>query len=85
MLAIPVRDLSSGFRLYKREALQNLKFESQNFEIQEEILAKAYAHGFSVTEVPFVYFPRASGRSHARVIRFGIDIARCAIKLVGFA
>ncbi len=82
ILSMPVRDLSSGFRLYKREAVQNLEFESQNFEIQEEILVKAYALGFSVIEVPFVYFPRRSGRSHARVLRFGIDLARESMKLL---
>jgi dolichol-phosphate mannosyltransferase len=81
-LSIPVGDVSSGYRLYRREvAQQDLELESLNFEIQEEILVKAYAKGFSVTEVPFVYFPRGSGRSHARVLRFGIDLFKSAIKL----
>ena len=81
-LSMPVGDISSGFRLYRREvAQQDLDLDSQNFEIQEEILAKAYAKGFSITEVPFVYFPRGSGRSHARVLRFGIDLFKSAIKL----
>jgi dolichol-phosphate mannosyltransferase len=82
-LSMPVGDVSSGFRLYRREAAQQDldSLESQNFEIQEEILVKAYARGFSVTEVPFVYFPRGSGRSHARVLRFGIDLFTSAIKL----
>jgi len=81
-LSIPVGDVSSGFRLYSRAvAQQDFDLESQNFEIQEEILVKAYAKGFSVTEVPFVYFPRGSGRSHARVLRFGIDLFTTAIKL----
>ncbi len=81
-LSLPVGDVSSGYRLYRREvAQQDLNLESQNFEIQEEILAKAYAQGFSVAEVPFVYFPRGSGESHARVLRFGIDLFLSAIKL----
>ncbi len=81
-LSLPVGDVSSGFRLYRREvAQQDLQLESQNFEIQEEILAKAYAKGFSIAEVPFVYFPRGSGESHARVLRFGIDLFTSAIKL----
>ena len=80
-LSIPVGDLSSGFRLYRREAIENLETESRNFEIQEELLARAYIRGFSITEVPFVYFPRGAGRSHARVLSFGIDLARSALKL----
>ncbi len=81
MLAMPVGDMSSGFRLYRREAIENLEIEARNFEVQEEILVKAYGRGFSVTEVPFTYFPRGAGSSHARVLSFGIDLARAAIKL----
>jgi dolichol-phosphate mannosyltransferase len=82
-LSIPVGDVSSGFRLYRREVAQDglENLDSQNFEIQEEILVKAYAKGFNVTEVPFVYFPRGAGRSHARVLKFGIDLFKSAVKL----
>ncbi|HYA35365.1 MAG TPA: glycosyltransferase [Candidatus Binataceae bacterium] len=81
MLSVPIGDMSSGFRLYRRDALAGLEIDSTNFEVLEEILVKAYAAGFSVIEVPFTYFPRGAGRSHARLVRFGIDIARSAIKL----
>ena len=80
-LAIPVGDLSSGFRLYRREAVENVEIESRNFEMQEEVLARAYANGFSIVEIPFTYFPRVAGTSHARILHFGIDLARSAIKL----
>ena len=81
LLSMPVRDLSSGFRLYRREALNNLELEGSNFDVLEEILVKAYANGSSIAEVPFTYFPRENGRSHARLIRFGWDLTRSAIKL----
>ena len=81
MLSMPVLDMSSGYRLYRREAIAGVQIESRNFEMQEEVLVKAYAHGFSVYEVPFTYFPRGAGRSHARVLRFGIDLAKAALKL----
>ena len=81
MLSIPVRDMSSGFRLYRREALRELKLNSENLEVQEEILVRAYARGFSIVEVPFVYFPRATGRSHTRLISFGLDILYSSLKL----
>jgi SAM-dependent methyltransferase len=81
MLSMPVLDMSSGYRLYRRDAVQGLKLESRNFEAQEEILVRAYVRGFSVVEVPFVYFPRGEGRSHAKLFSFGLDIARSALKL----
>lgn len=81
MLSIPAHDLSSGFRLYRRETVAGLELDSRNFEVQQEVLVKACVRGFSVVEVPFTYFPRGSGRSHARLIRFGWDIARSALRL----
>lgn len=80
-LSIPVRDVSSGFRLYRREALADLALESSNFEVIEEVLVKAYAHGYRAFEIPFTYFPRESGRSHARLIRFGWDLTRATLRL----
>src|SRR4029077_2369125 len=81
LLSMPVRDLSSGYRLYRREVLAKLDLHSTNFEVLEEILVKAYAQGFSIVEVPFTYFPRGAGRSHAKLIRFGWSIMRSSVDL----
>jgi glycosyltransferase involved in cell wall biosynthesis len=80
-LSLPVNDMSSGFRLYRREVVTDLKLASRNFEVLEEILVKAYASGFSIHEVPFTYFPRDAGRSHARLVRFGLDLTHAAVSL----
>src|SRR5271167_156831 len=81
ILSMPVRDMSSGYRLYRREVLANLELTATNFEVLEEILVKSYASGFSVVEVPFTYFPRGAGRSHAKLISFGWKIFRSAVPL----
>ncbi len=81
MLSMPVSDMSSGYRLYRREALRDLHLESRNFEVQEEILVRAYARGYSVVEVPFTYFPRGAGRSHAKLLSFGWQIMCSALQL----
>ena len=81
VLSVPIGDLSSGFRLYRRAAVEGLELTSRNFEVQEEVLVKAWAQGFSVTEIPFTYFPREAGRSHARMLRFGMDILRATFSL----
>ena len=80
-LSMPVSDISSGFRLYRRDVFNNLKLTSSNFEVQEEILVKAYASGFSIVEVPFTYFPRGAGRSHAKLFSFGWKIFRSSLSL----
>jgi dolichol-phosphate mannosyltransferase len=71
VLRLPVRDLSSGFRLYRQDALRQLHLQSRDFDVLEEILVLVYRQGWRVLEVPFHYMPRRSGSSHAKLIRFG--------------
>ncbi|MGH7814699.1 MAG: glycosyltransferase [Candidatus Binataceae bacterium] len=80
-LLMPLRDMSSGFRLYRRETVAGLKLEGNSFEIQQEVLVKAYGRGYSIAEVPFTYFPRGSGASHANLLKLGIGYARSTVNL----
>lgn len=80
-LGLPVRDMSSGFRLHRRAALGLLQLQGRNFEIIEEVLVKAYAAGARVVELPFTYFPRHRGSSHARIVRFGVDLLKAFARL----
>jgi dolichol-phosphate mannosyltransferase len=73
-LGLPVRDLSSGFRLYRASLLAELDARGRNFDVLEEILVKAYAAGWHVVEIPFTYYPRDHGSSHARIFRFGLAL-----------
>jgi dolichol-phosphate mannosyltransferase len=75
-LSLPVRDLSSGYRLYKRAALRERDLIATDFDILEEILIRALAAGYSVHEVPFQYKARMAGRSHARLLHFAISYLR---------
>ena len=80
-LGLPVRDMSSGFRLYRAPVLAGLELEGRNFDILEEVLVKAYAAGWRVVEIPFTYYPRDAGSSHARVVAFGLDLLRAFVRL----
>lgn len=71
LLSMPVRDLSSGFRLYHRKVLIELKPVARDFDFLEEILIRVYNQGWRVREVPFHYMPRGTGRSHAKLLQFG--------------
>jgi len=79
--SLPVRDVSSGYRLYRRAALEGLEFTSTNFEVLGEILVRLYARGYRVVEVPFTYFPRGAGRSHIHLLRFGTAQLRSALRM----
>jgi dolichol-phosphate mannosyltransferase len=71
VLDLPVRDLSSGFRLYRATALRAARTSARNFDVLPEALVQLYAEGYRVREMPFHYRPRRKGRSHARLLRFG--------------
>ena len=75
-VGVPVLDLSSGFRLYRRQILDGLEIEFHNFVIVIELLLKTWRNGFVVKEVPFHYQPRGEGLSKARVLEFGLDYLR---------
>lgn len=80
-LALPLSDLSSGFRMYRREAVVGIRPEARDFDFLEELLVRAHAEGWRVIEVPFHYMARGSGRSHARLVKFGWALARTLVRM----
>jgi dolichol-phosphate mannosyltransferase len=70
LLSLPVRDSSSGYRLYRRTVLKPHSYRYENFNILQEILVKAFADGFNFAEVPLHYYPRRGGTSHVRLVKF---------------
>ncbi len=70
LLRVPIRDSSSGFRLYLRQILKPPEYHSNNFSILQEILVQAISDGYSIKEIPFHYADREEGSSHASVLKF---------------
>jgi dolichol-phosphate mannosyltransferase len=81
LLALPLRDISSGFRLYDRRVLDEVRSTGRDFDVLEELVIRAYLAGFAVEEVPFHYRPRLTGRSHAKLIKFGIAFLKTAWRM----
>ena len=81
LLDVKLRDLSSGFRLYDRRALATLDLQARDFDALEEILVKIYARGGRVREVPFHYQARNSGKSHAKLIKFGWAFSKTLMRM----
>ena len=75
-LGVPLRDLSSGFRLYRKGALAMDAVAARDFDVLPEIVIRAYTYGWRVREVPFRYEPRVHGSSNARIIPFGLAYLR---------
>jgi dolichol-phosphate mannosyltransferase len=81
VLSLPVRDLSSGFRLYQRKAVAGLAPRARRFDVLIEILARIRAEGWRIKEVPFHYRQRQGGRSHVGLVSFGLAYARTLVRM----
>lgn len=65
-LSVPIRDLSSGFRLYHAATLRGAQFDATGFDLLQQVLVRAFAEGWKVREVPFTYEPDPHGGSGGR-------------------
>lgn len=66
LLRVPVRDSTSGFRLYQRAALQRLRIDRLRVEGYGFLFlstALAVWHGLRVVEVPIMFADRRRGKS----------------------
>ena len=66
MLGLHVRDLTGGFKCFKREVLEAIHFDSvrsQGYAFQVELTYRAVRAGFKVVEVPIVFKDRELGQS----------------------
>ena len=66
LLGMPVRDVTSGFKLYTRRALVTLDpttLRSNGYAFQIETLFRARERGLSLREVPIVFTDRRVGES----------------------
>lgn len=63
-MGIRMRDVN-WIKIYKTKDVQGLKLETRSQLVESEICGKLLAHGHKITEVPSVYIPRSSGKSHA--------------------
>ena len=66
LLLAPVRDLTGGFKCYRREVLEAIDLDavsSRGYAFQIETTYRALRRGFRVVEVPITFVDRREGRS----------------------
>lgn len=57
LLCVPIRDLTSGFRLIRRDVFAESSLESDGYDILVELVVRAFVAGRHVVEVPTTYVP----------------------------
>jgi len=66
LLAVPVRDLTTGYKAFSRAALEHLGFErvqSNGYAFQVETTFRALQRGLRIVEIPIVFVDRRAGHS----------------------
>jgi dolichol-phosphate mannosyltransferase len=71
LLSLPIKDISSGYRLYRSSVLHKLELKNEDFSILEESAIKMWNRGDRIMEIPFAYRPRRHGCSKAKLLVFG--------------
>jgi glycosyltransferase involved in cell wall biosynthesis len=79
-----VRDLNCSFKLFRREVLEGIELESDNFFIDTELVVRLHRAGWRYTQKGVHHYPRTAGRSTVRpsdVPRTFLALARIWAKL----
>jgi dolichol-phosphate mannosyltransferase len=66
MLSVDVRDLTGGFKCFRREVLEAIDLptvRSKGYAFQVELTYRALRRGFRVVEIPITFRERRLGRS----------------------
>jgi dolichol-phosphate mannosyltransferase len=66
ILGLPVRDCTSGYRVFRRRVLEAIELDqlmAVGPPIVEEVLFKVYKRGFRIKEVPYILEERKAGES----------------------
>jgi dolichol-phosphate mannosyltransferase len=70
VLGLPLRDLTGGFKCFRRELLAALPLstvENRGYAFQIELTYRSYQGGYRIGEVPFVFPDRELGQSKMRL------------------
>ena len=63
---LPIRDCTSGFCCYKREVLERINLDAiraRGYSFLVEMKFRVHQLGFSIGEVPIIFFERRSGKT----------------------
>jgi dolichol-phosphate mannosyltransferase len=81
VLDLPVRESSSGFRLYHGPSVRAVKSNATDFSVQQDLLVGILAGGGRVIELPIHYAPRVAGASKANAWKLAPAYVRLLLRL----
>jgi len=82
ILGLKTKDVTTGFRCYRKEALEKINFKeikSSGYAWQEEIIYRAEKAGLKIKEIPITFIDRKFGKSKLswrEILEFFINIIK---------
>jgi glycosyltransferase involved in cell wall biosynthesis len=58
LYGVSITDMETGFKVFRREVLENMSLQSKGFEIEPELTAKVLKKGYRIKEIPINYVGR---------------------------
>jgi dolichol-phosphate mannosyltransferase len=77
-----VRDLTTGMRAFRADAVRDLRLDATGFEAQLEITVRLLAAGRRIDEIPMVLRNRSAGESKMRYLRLAPRYARTFFRML---
>jgi glycosyltransferase involved in cell wall biosynthesis len=66
LFRVKVRDVDCSFKLFRREVLESIDLESEDFFVDTELVAKARKWNYRIIEKGVRHYPRPAGQSTVR-------------------
>jgi len=73
LFGIKIHDITNAFRAFKKETYNQIKLNSDDFDISPEFAIKAHLKGFRLGEVPTTYKDRQAGKPKFKILKMGIS------------
>src|SRR5262249_31530437 len=77
---INISDMETGYKLFRREIIQEIKICEPPFGFEPEITAKVSKLGVRIYEVPISYYGRTYAEGKKIGWRDGVSALRCILK-----
>jgi len=75
-----ISDSQTGFRAFKRRVIEEIKFFSEGYEVETELIVKTLKNGFTVYEAPITFEKRKDGVSRINPLFDGLKIMGTILK-----
>lgn len=63
IFGLDIKDIDCSFKLFRKDALQKLSIETDEFLVDTELLVKAMRKKLKIKELPVTHYPRKRGKS----------------------